>query len=288
MINITISKNKLWNKYTENNLNLWLRGDIYSHKIERIIEICQNIKEDDISSFLKTIEGHFALVVQKNDISFIAVDKIRSIPLFFIKIKNDFFIDCDPKNLVNLNDFDKSIDNNAILEIAMSGFTIGNKTIYKNLLTLKAGEIVFFKDNKYKYSNYFKYYGEIDNKNFEDYKKELSKITLSIFRKILSRIGDRQIVIPLSAGNDSRLVASVLKHLGAKNVKCYSYGTEGNFEAKIAKIISNKLGYEWKFIPLTHKSERKFYASDEFKLYLDYSETFCSVHISKAYQQLNI
>ena len=75
----------------------------------------------------------------------------------------------------------------------MSGYTIGNKTIYKNLLTLKAGEIVFFKDNKYKYLNYFKYYGKIDNKNFEDYKKELSKITLSIFRKILSRIGDRQV-----------------------------------------------------------------------------------------------
>ena len=69
----------------------------------------------------------------------------------------------------------------------------------------------------------------------------------------------------------------VLKHLGAKNVKCYSYGTKGNFEAKIAKIIADKLGYEWKFIPLTHKSEKKFYASDEFKLYLDYSETFCSV-----------
>ena len=37
------------------------------------------------------------------------------------------------------------------------------------------------------------------------------------------------------------------------------------------------MGYEWKFIPLTHKSEKKFYASDEFKLYLDYGETFCSV-----------
>ena len=94
---------------------------------------------------------------------------------------------------------------------------------------------------------------------------------------MISRIGDRQIVVPLSAGNDSRLVASVLKHLGAKNVKCYSYGTKGNFEAKIAKIIADKLGYEWKFVPLTHKSEKKFYASDEFKLYLDYSETFCSV-----------
>ena len=104
MINIKINKNKSWNKYTKNNLNLWINGYIYSHKIEKIIEICENIRVDDISSFLESIDGHFALVVQKNDLSFIAVDKIRSNPLFFINIKNDFFIDHDPKNLVDLND----------------------------------------------------------------------------------------------------------------------------------------------------------------------------------------
>ena len=92
---------------------------------------------------------------------------------------------------------------------------------------------------------------------------------------MLTEIGDRQIIIPLSAGNDSRLVASILKYLGAKNVKCYSYGTKGILK-KIAKIIANKLGYEWKFIPLTHNSE-KYYASEEYKEYLNYSESFCSV-----------
>ena len=84
---------------------------------------------------------------------------------------------------------------------------------------------------------------EIVNKSFEDYLEELSEVTLNIFRKMLNKIGDRQIIIPLSAGNDSRLVASILKHLGAKNVKFYSYGSSGNFEAKIAKKISKKLNF---------------------------------------------
>ena len=93
---------------------------------------------------------------------------------------------------------------------------------------------------------------------------------------MLRQIGNRQIVIPLSAGNDSRLVASILKYLGAKNVKCYSYGTPGNFEAKIAKVIAQKLCYEWKFIPLTHKV-KKFLCIQRLQNYLDYSETYCSV-----------
>ena len=159
MININITTNKFWKKYKENDLKIWIKGYIYSHTIDRIIDICKYIKKDEVSSFLASIDGHFALIVQKDDLTFIAVDKIRSIPLFFINIKNDFFIDCDPKNLVNLNKFDKKIDENAKLEIAMSGFTIGNKMIYKNLHSLKAGEAVLFKENNYEYLHYYKYFG---------------------------------------------------------------------------------------------------------------------------------
>ena len=277
MININITTNQFWKKYEENNLKIWIKGYIYSHTIERIIDICKNVKKDEVSSFIASIDGHFALVVQKNDLTFIAVDKIRSTPVFFTKVKNNLFIDYDSKNLVNVNEFDKLIDESAKLEIAMSGFTIGNKTIYKNLHSLKAGEVVLFQDNNYEYVPYYKYFGEIVNKNFDEYLEELSELTLNIFQKMLNQIGNRQIIIPLSAGNDSRLVASILKHLGAKNVKCYSYGTEGNFEAKIAKIIAHKLGFEWKFIPLSHKSEKKYYASNHYKEYLSYSETYCSV-----------
>lgn len=277
MININIKLNKFWKKYDKNNLKIWFKGYIYSHSLETIIEICKDIKKEQVSSFVLSINGHFTLVVQKNDLTFIAVDKIRSTPIFFTKFKNDFFIDSDPKNLVNRNEFDKSTNENAKLELLMSGFTIGNKTIYKKLNTLKAGEIVLFRDNNYERLQYYKYFDEIVNKSFDKYLEELSEVTLNIFRKMLKQIGNRQIIVPLSAGNDSRLIASILKHLGATNVKCYSYGTTGNFEANISRIIANKLGYEWKFIPLTHKSEKKYYASNDYKKYLDFSESFCSV-----------
>ena len=277
MIFINIEENKFWHKYSEKNFTLWIKGYFYSHSVNQIIDICKNVKRDKVLSFVKGIDGHFALVVKKDDVSFIAVDKIRSTPLFFVKIKNDFIIDCNPKNLINLDKFNKTIDENAKLEIAMSGYTIGNKTIYKNLHSLKAGEIVFFENNNHEYLNYYSYFGDIINKSYDKYLDDLSEVTLNIFKKLIDRIKEKQIVIPLSAGNDSRLVASLLKHLGVKNVKCYSYGTPGNFEANIAQTIASKLGYEWKFIPLTHKNEKKYLKSNHYKKYLDYCETFCSV-----------
>ena len=277
MININITTNKFWKKYNKNNLTIWIKGYIYSYSIDKIIEICKDIKKEEVSSFVESIYGHFALVVQKDNLTFIAVDKIRSTPLFFAKIKNDFYIDYDPKNLVKFDQFYKTIDENAKLEVAMSGFTIGNKTIYKNLHSLKAGELVLFQYNNYEYIHYYKYFGKVFNKSFDEYLEKLSEVTLNIFQKMLDQIGNRQIVIPLSGGHDSRLIASILNHLGAKNVKCYTYGTPGNFEAKIAKKISKRLGYEWRFIPLTYKSEKKYYSSSEYNEYLEFSETFSSV-----------
>ena len=87
MININIKTDKFWKKYKDINLKIWIKGYIFSHSIDEIIEICRNITKDEVSSFVASIEGHFSLVVQKDNLTFIAVDKIRSTPLFFIKIK---------------------------------------------------------------------------------------------------------------------------------------------------------------------------------------------------------
>jgi asparagine synthase (glutamine-hydrolysing) len=277
MISINIKENTFWKKFIIKDVNLWIKGYIYSHRMEEIIDICESIKLDEISSFINSIDGHFSLVVQKEDLTFMAVDKIRSTPLFFTQIENSLFIDNNPKNLINLNGFNNTMKEDSKLEVSMAGYTIGNKTVYNNLCSLKAGEVVVFENTSFKYIQYYKYFGEVEEKSYEEYIKELSDVTLSIFKKMLNQIGNKQIIVPLSAGNDSRLVVSALKHLGAKNVKCYSYGTPGNFEAGIAKIIAAKLGYEWKFIPLTHKSEKKFYASKEYKDYLKFCETYCSV-----------
>jgi asparagine synthase (glutamine-hydrolysing) len=276
-ININIKETNFWKKYNNTDITIYLKGYIYSHTIEKIIETVKLLEMEDIESFINSLDGHFALIVETNEFSFIAVDKIRSTPLFFANVDDIFYIDYDPKKLAAQDKFKKYIRDDSVLEISMSGYTIGNKTIYKDLYSLKAGELVVFENNSFKYKQYYKYFGNIEQKDYDTYLEELSEVTLNIFRKMLNQIGDRQIIIPLSAGNDSRLVASVLKHLGATNVKCYSYGSVGNFEASIAKMVAKKLGYEWVFVPLTHKTEKQYYSSSEYQNYLKFAETCCSI-----------
>ena len=277
MPNINVETDSFWNYYHTDSLSVHLKGYFYSHTVDSIINIVKNLKEKDVAKFINSLDVHFAIVVQKEEFTFIAVDKIRSTPIFFSLINDDLCIDSNPTKLVEKEGFKKEIYNDAVLELYMSGYTIGNKTVYKNLKSLKSGELVIFVDTNLKYVQYYKFCGSIEHKDYDEYIEELSDITLNIFRKMLNQIGDRQIIIPLSAGNDSRLVASALKHLGATNVKCYSYGSTGNFEANIAKNIAKKLGYEHIFLPLTYNSEKKYYASKDYKEYLRFSETYNSI-----------
>jgi len=276
MVKVTIQEDNFWKKYSKNSVTIYYKGCFYSHTVSEIINNILDHSIENLTNFINHIDGHFSLVIVKKNITIIAVDKIRSTPIFFSKIEETFYIDHDPKKLTINNKFVNDINKSAVLEISMSGYTIGNKTIYKNLHSLKAGELAIFDKSTFEIHQYFKYCCDVRENDF-NYIDALSKLTIKTFKKMLDSIGERQIVIPLSAGNDSRLVASILKELGATNVICYSYGSLGNFEADTAKLIAEKLGYEWFFIPLMHKGEKTFYASTEYKEYLKFSETYSSV-----------
>jgi asparagine synthase (glutamine-hydrolysing) len=273
---VTIKEDRLWKKFSKNDINVFYKGYFYSHTISEIVDYISSMPISEVEELIKKIDGHFALVIIHKDMTIVAVDKIRSTPLFFTVIEDTFFIDCDPKRLISNIQFVNDINESAALEISMSGYTIGNKTIFDNLNALRAGEFAVFSANSFEVHQYFKYYSN-DHDIQPDYLSMLTEITIKIFKKMLISIGNRQIIVPLSAGNDSRLVASILKELGHENVICYSYGLSGNFEAKTAKLIAEKLKYKWIFIPLVHQEEKKFYKSKEFEDYLKFSETFCSV-----------
>ena len=132
---MNLEKNKFWKEYKEHDLTIWIKGNIYSHSIKSIIDICKNIKKDEVQSFISGIYGHFALVVKKEDLTFIAVDKIRSTPLFFVNIKNDFFINCDPKRLVELK---KIFGDFAIKKASFNAF------LYPFLISLVEWIVVIF------------------------------------------------------------------------------------------------------------------------------------------------
>ncbi len=276
-----ISINRGWRIISYQKIKVWYYGDIDELIIR---QLCQKIgKPNNFNLNLFRTEvikltGNFAFIIQKNKNFNIAfVDRIKSVPIFVAKISKNYRLGNSASHLKDEMETNEKCQK-SILSMRMAGYCVGRNTLYKDLLQLLPGEICIIRNNKVKFSNYYSFINT-KRKNFQSSKDSLGKtfsdLTLSIFKEILNKHSEK-IVVPLSAGYDSRLIISALHHLNAKNIICYSYGKKNNFESKIARQIANKLNYKWYFVELSNKKQRKNFCSEFYKEYTKFSDTLSS------------
>jgi asparagine synthase (glutamine-hydrolysing) len=231
------------------------------------------------SDFLMSLRGQFAFIFEDQQQVLAVVDKVRSRPILFHHDANNFFVFSNKLDVPNeLSNFSK--DMQAGLELAMSGYTLGNKTLLEGIRALQAGEALYFDKTKKEFEvfAYYKYLPtqmRYESRNI--LKAELGELTLGIMRDMVKWADGRQIVVPLSGGYDSRVMVSALKELNYKNVFTFSYGAEGNFEAQAASQVAKKLDYEWQFFNLRPKFQKHFFQSQDWKNYCDFSNSFTTV-----------
>ncbi len=272
-----------WNLHKDGRVKLWFSGYLTEKRtINDLLKelVCfskdENIDIKKLSKWTKGITGHYALIAEVADSwCFSSVDRIGSIPLYEFNSDKKYIITNCATNL-------KSTSNNKILqsflEISMSGYTLGRKTIYKNINRFLSGECSLWVNGEL-YREYFYEYlpNKVLTRGGSKLKEELTNVILSVLRRTVESINGRQIVVPLSAGNDSRLIVSGLKELGQKNVLCFSYGRQGNYEMKTSQKVAKRLGYKWIYIPDSFRSKRLFFLSKTYKRYVKEFESYSSV-----------
>ena len=284
MIKIKVRNEYRWKRLVSLESEIWFKGysldglslERLHYKLERILS-SQIVSISDFRLFINSIElkGHFSLVVKKQNKVFAMTDRIGSVPLIYHHTKQDLIIgDHAQKVAHNIN---KITNRDAFLELSMSGYTIGKKTLYENIFQLTAGEMLLFNNGELNREYYYTYTPWlVKNRTLTSLKNKFKDVFLSSLEEVVKESSGRQIVVPLSAGNDSRAIASALKYIGSKNVLCFSYGRKNNFEMSAGQLISDKLGYKWIGIPLTLAGQRKFNHSNEFKSFLSATDMFSS------------
>ena len=274
-----------WNLYEISSIKLWFSGYLTEgltvrNLLDELILLSENPNMETLSKWVRNISGHFSIVVQfSNDSCFLAVDKICSIPIFDVANKNKYAVsNYAPflKSFFDISDGDTEL--NSLLEISMSGFTIGDKTIYRKINRLMAGECIFW-DNGKRYSSFYYTYlpSRIIKCGYDELKSQFAKVCLSTIKNLIDSVNGRQIVVPLSAGRDSRLIVSCLKELSYENVVCFSYGSLGNYEVSTSRKVSSELGYKWIYVQNTWREKRNFFKSRIYNLYVKEFESYASV-----------
>ncbi len=272
-----------WKLYQKDSVKLWFNGYLAEERTvgDLLIESVDFAKDNDInfeklSKWVGGLTGHFALIIDiPGSWCFSAVDRICSIPLYETESEREYIV---TNYAPHLKQDDSNINLQSFLEISMSGYTLGKKTIYKNIDRFFAGECsLWINGSIYRdcYYTYLPYKGSIRSE--QHLKSKFTDTVLSILKRTVESVKGRQIAIPLSAGNDSRLIASGLRELGQENVICFSYGRKGNYEIRTGQRVAERLGYKWVYVPDNVKLKRLFFLSEVYKRYINEFESYASV-----------
>ena len=159
-----------------------------------------------------------------------------------------------------------------------TGFCPGEETFFVGISCLSPGTIlhldssgkevsrVFYDDNS------FTVKPAITDELF--FRKELEKNLDLVMNRMLASIGSSRILLPLSGGLDSRLLATWLVNQGVNNVLAFSYGeSEGQPEAKISREVASRLGIPFEFVELSSQRVHHYWQRKETAEMLRYASS---------------
>lgn len=232
-------------------------------------ECIDAIENNLLQDWLKKLNGNFSAVIHIKDKIFLIVDKLRSYPLFYYQSEDNIYI-CDiGENMLNF--LPKKLNRMAVYELLSLGY-LSFDTLIENVYSVNAGSYVVIEPNhNVDIFLYFSYIFDKKQINKEELFNLSSKRLEDGFRKIQNTIGKHTILLPLSGGYDSRLVACLCKKAGLDNVICFTYGIKDSFDVVFSKKVADALGYKWYFVEYTKELWDTFLSSQDFIDYCRYA-----------------
>ena len=227
---------------------------------------------------IREINGCFAVVTERAGRLLAAVDRIRSIPLFYAASGVDWFVGDDAHWVLERAE-SRQVNVIADAEFCLTGYVTGDETLYASVQQIRAGSALLLDPaHGAQIVHFYRFHhGNFIDTDTATLIGQLEGVHSQVFRRLLASAAGRPIVVPLSGGYDSRLIALSLRDLGAKDVVCYSYGVPGNWESRISKEVAEFVGFRWEFVPYSADRWRVWQASPEFRAYFESAGNLSSV-----------
>lgn len=212
----------------------------------------------DFVERLQAANGCFAVVIRRDDMTLAAVDRVRSIPLFYgqagdhLVLSDDAFWLADQLRGLDLDPVSGS-------EFLLTGYVLGNDTLCESVKQLQAGQWLVGTKSLTDVAFYYKHvHGHFLDQGEPEHFSDLDTVYRNVFGRLVESAAGRTLAVPLSGGYDSRLIVAMLRALEYSNVVCFTYGQAGCAEASTAKRVAKALGYPWHFIEYNEERWRAY------------------------------
>lgn len=240
---------------------------------------------------LSRVRGFFAVVVTHPTWVIAAVDRVRSMPLIWTAPPGRALpVIGQTAAELPLGEA-HAVRPEQALSVALSGYTTGSDALLDGVGALQPGQALIARAGEparalsyHRFDPWRGGYDAVDSP--ADARRGLADLTLRLLEETARRAGNRQIAVPLSAGFDSRAIASGFKELGLRNVICFAYGRHGNREAQTSREIARRLGFPWHFVPYTPAGLRPVFGSDPYAAFKAASDSLTGIHFPQDYPAL--
>lgn len=230
----------------------------------------------ELENLLKEANGIYSVIIQEDNRTIIAMDRSRIYPLFYAFRDKEIMVADNPYSLLPYSG--KELNYLATTEIKHAGYALGNKTIFKDIFQLQPSSYLIFEDGKTFSCHYDSYITDHEvETSFDAAQQALEEQLNNTFSRLINSLNGRQIVIPLSGGYDSRLIATQLTRLGYSNIICYNVGRPQNPEMILSKKVANVLNLKYYFIDTSDPELIHEYSQTPlFNEYFHFSGFLCS------------
>ena len=190
--------------------------------------------------------GAWTLIEAGDGVVRLTTDRTRSHHLLFTRAGDTWIISDDPQEL-RRHAPTWARDEQAAEVFLHAGFTPGTRTLAHEVYATPAGSVVELRSD-----------GTWSSRSWETYRYDADPITspeefADVFRtaldtaveRVLQETDGRQLLVPLSGGLDSRLLAVWLKRHGARDVVTFTYGVPGSTEVAISRGVAEALEMDW-------------------------------------------
>ncbi|MDO5034522.1 MAG: asparagine synthase-related protein [Actinomycetaceae bacterium] len=214
---------------------------------------------------LSTRPGQWTLIRQLGDDIQIAADRTRSHPIAYAFAGGNWVVTDDVNKLRSFVPWE--LDEEPARVFRDSAFTLENRTLIRGVYSTEAATITtLHADGRVSSEPYMRYRLVGDGTEITtdaEYDEAFSNAMDAALTRLLDAAGNRQLVLPLSGGLDSRLLAAWLKRLDAPNVAAFTYGKAGSREVEVSRQVAENLGIKWQSVETPVQQVRSAWRSSE-------------------------
>lgn len=233
----------------------------------------------DVETFeriIKEADGCFCLAVKRAEQIFAAVDRVRSLPLFYAVKDGKLLLSQDASELWEKLD-KPALDEAAVTEFLLTGYSCRGETLVSQIRQLEAGQLLVWNELKQslKVRDYFIYAPVFESSG--DLLAEMDQMHEQVFSRLIESAAGRTLAVPLSGGLDSRLIAVMLKRLGYPKVICYTFGNANLGESVVSQKVAKFLNLPWHIVETKRRDWYQAYHSEEMRRYFSFGTKLSSL-----------